>query len=58
MLKNERNEFKESGIMFALTMVLTKFLLAAVTGIVLWLAQMILSENIRLTEITRGLNQF
>jgi hypothetical protein len=54
MIKNNRDEIKESGKMFALTMVLTNFLLLAVTVGIFWLVQTILTENARLTEITRG----
>ena len=54
MLKNEQNEIKESGKIFALTMVLTKFLLLAIAGSVIWLAQTVLTESIRLQELTRG----
>ena len=58
MLKNEGCEIKESGIKFALTIVLTKFLLASVVGASFWLVQTILDERIRLPEIARGFNQF
>jgi len=58
MLKNNGQEIKESGKMFALTMVLTNFLLLAVTVGIFWLVQTILTENTRLTEITRGFNLF
>jgi hypothetical protein len=58
MLKNNRDEIKESGKMFALTMVLTNFLLLAVTVGIFWLVQAILTENSRLTEIARGFNLF
>ena len=52
MLENNRDEIKESGKMFALTMVLTNFLLLAVTIGIFWLVQAILTEN------TRGFNLF
>lgn len=55
MLKNERNEIKESGKIFALTIVLTNFLLLAIAGTLVWIVQMVLTENIRLHELTRGL---
>ena len=58
MLKNNAQEIKESGKIFALTMVLTNFLLLAVTAGIFWLVQLILNENGRLTEITRGFNIF
>ena len=58
MLKNNRDEIKESGKMFALTMLLTNLLLLLVAGGVFRLVQIILAENIRLTEITRGFNLF
>ena len=54
MIKNNRDETCETGKMLALTMVLTNFLLLAVAGSVFWLVQEVLTENIRLTEITRG----
>jgi hypothetical protein len=54
MLKNNRDEISESGKMLALTMVLTNFLLLAVSGGVFWLVRLVLSENHRLAEITRG----
>jgi hypothetical protein len=58
MLKNNRDEIKESGKMFALTMLLTNLLLLLVAGGVFRLVQIILAENIRLTEIARGFNLF
>ena len=58
MLKNKRDEIDESGKMLALTMVLTNLLLLVIAGGVFWLVQLILTENIRLTEITREFNLF
>lgn len=58
MLKNEYCETKESGRMFALTIVLTNLLIAAVVGITFWLGQSILTETIRLNDLARGFNQF
>jgi hypothetical protein len=54
MLKNNGQENIESGKMLALTMVLTNFLLLLVAGAVFWLVQTVLSENNRLSEVTRG----
>ena len=53
MLKNNGQETYESGKMMALTLTLTNFLLLAIVGLVFWLAQMILTENSRIDEITR-----
>ena len=58
MLKNKRDEIDESGKMLALTMILTNLLLIVIAGGVFWLVQLILTENIRLTEITREFNLF
>lgn len=56
MLKNGRNEQEESGKSFALTIALTKFLLLAIIAGIFWLVQIILTDSVRLTEITRGFN--
>ena len=56
MLKNNRNELEESGKMLALTLTLTNVLLLTIGGGIFWLVQIILTDNIRLTEITRGFN--
>lgn len=55
MLKNDGQKIKESGKMMALTLVLTNFLLLAVGGAAFRLGQMILAENNRLDELTRGI---
>ena len=54
MLKNNRNEQEESGKMLALTLTLTNVLLLAIGGGIFWLVQVILTDNLLLTEITRG----
>ena len=56
MLKNNGTETNESGKMFALTMVLTNFLLLLVAGGIFRLVQVVLTETNHLGEITRGLN--
>jgi len=53
MLENNGQEIKESGKMMAVTMILTNFLLLVVTGGIFWLVQLIISDNGRLTAITR-----
>ena len=57
MRKETGEEPRESTKMFALTMILMKFLLLAIAVGVLWLAQMILMpEGSQLNLITRGFN--
>jgi hypothetical protein len=58
MLNNNGQDNQESGKMFALTIVLTNFLILLVAGGLFRLAQVILTENNRLAEITRGFNLF
>ncbi len=56
MLKNGRNEQEESGKSFVVTIALTNLLLLSIAGGIFWLVQAILTDSIRLTEITRGFN--
>jgi len=56
MRKVNEEEPKESTKMFALTMILMKFLLFAIAVVVLWLVQMILKQGIELNLIKGGFN--
>jgi len=56
MLKNNRNEQEESGKSFVVTIALTNFLLLSIVAGIFWLVQIILTDSIRLNEITRGFN--
>jgi len=49
-----KDEIKESGKMLALTIALTNFLLLVVVAGAIWLGQLILAENNRLAELSRG----
>lgn len=49
-----KQETNESGKMMALTLALTNFLLLAVVIGIFWLAQFIISEGDKLSQLARG----
>lgn len=56
MRKGTGEEPRESTKMFALTMILMKFLLLAIAVGIFWLAQIILMQGSQLNHLTHGFN--